>query len=145
MCDVVKFRSFPCSNFQCVYGSVWGKGWLKTPTHIPTPECVMQPRRHINTLTFSHTQMCTELEVNLILLERLLESLGLRNLLESLEGRQALRIHRKTLVISLPLSLTPSHLHRNHWNLKEWHQFNKLSLTGTEQYTITQLLSPSFC
>lgn len=35
-----------------------------------------------------------------MLLERLLESLGLRNLLESLEGRQALQIHRKTLVIS---------------------------------------------
>lgn len=58
--------------------------------------------------------MCTELEVNLILLERLLESLGLRNLPESLEGRQVLQIHRKTLVISLPLSLAPSHLHRNH-------------------------------
>lgn len=49
--------------------------------------------------------------VNMILLKKLPESPRLRNLLKSLEGRQALQIHRRNTVISdspfaLPLSLS---------------------------------------
>lgn len=80
MCDEVwEFRPFSSKLFSasiCRHVGAWKDTLCMLLKHTPTSESThVDTHTRRNTLTFPQTQMCTELEVNLIFLERLLGSL----------------------------------------------------------------------